>query len=235
MDRKTKWLFGAVSALCVMGCGGTSNSPLLGTGQSPRIRALDLITNSPTLTAQYDSAANPIGTVIANQVTAYATEGEGNNTVSFLNAGNTIASDNMVYQYSDYYTVSVYSNNGQYGTFALADNNIALNNGTSQIRVADAITGQGGNVDVYVTAGSSNSPTLIAANLISAVNGGLAFANGTAYKSETPGQFTVTVTPTGVPGTILLNQVVSLNGGQSITVYALAGSTSTTTTDDEGG
>jgi len=195
---------------------------------------LDIVPSSPTLTVDYSSASNVIGTVTANQITSYATEGEGSNTVSFLNAGSTVASLNQVFRFSNYYTVVVYQKSGQYGTFAVSDNNIALNNGTSQIRGVDAIANQGTNVDVYVTPGSSNNPTLVAANLISVASGGLAFGTATAYKSVTPGQYTVTITPAGVPGTVLVNQTVSLNAGQSLSFYGLDNLGYTTTTDDTG-
>jgi hypothetical protein len=227
MIKPTKWVLAATTAAALAGCGG-SNSPLLGTGQSPRVRGLDLIAGSPSLTVDYTNTSNLIGTVTADTATPYATEGEGNNTVTFNSGGNAIASLNSVFQYSDYYTVVVYSKSGQDGTFSVVDNNVALDNGTSQIRAADAITTATTNVDVYVTPGTSANPTLIAGNLISNVNGGLAFATATAYKSENPGSYTITVTPTGVPGTVLLNQTETLNSGQTITVDALDNS-------DEGG
>lgn len=226
-----KQALAAALVVTLAGCGGT-NSPLLGTGASPRIRALNLLGES--VTAVYDNAANPIGTVASNQVSNYQSEGEGNNTVIFDVGTTPLTSLNTVFQYGNYYTVVAYSNNGQSGTFKVTDNNIALDNGLSQLRCVNADTTASGNVDVYVQAGVTNSPSLVPANLISS-NSGIAFGAATAYASETPGQYTLTVTPAGNTGTVLLSTTATLNGGQSLSVYCLTGSASVTTTDDEGG
>lgn len=222
----------AAASICVLaGCGGSTNSPLLG-GTSPRIRVLNLL--SAPISAEYDNSGNPIGTATVDNDTRYVSEGEGNNTVIIQQGGTTVTSLNTVFQFSNYYTVVAYNQGGVDGTFSVVDNNTAINNGQSQIRAVNADASATTAVDVYLQPGSTTSPTLSPANLISA-NGGLSFKTATAYDMVNPGQYTITVTPTGVTSTVLLMATVSVTGGQSISVYALGNDAQVTTTDDEGG
>jgi hypothetical protein len=230
MKYPTTLLFAFSGMAVLAGCGGTTETPFLGTAQSPRVRAVNLVPASPSLTVTYDGATNPIGTVSGSQVSAYQTENEGNHTVSFLSGSSTVASYTNVFQFSDYYTTAVYEKGGLFGTFTLSDNNTPIGTGTSEIRVANAVTTASTNLDVYVTPGSG-SPTLSNSNLISGT--GLAFATGTSYKTEAPGTYTVTVTPLNVPTTIILNQTIILNAGQTTTIYAQDGATSVSTNDNQ--
>ncbi len=231
MKILTYGLLAVATAAILAGCGGTAASPALGTAQSPRVRAINLIPTSGPLTATYDNFTPAIGTISGNQVTGYSVENEGSNTVTFSGTSGSITSYAGVFQYGSYSTVAIYQKGATFGTFTLNDNSSAINTGLCQLRLANAITTATTPVDVYVTPGSSGAPTLVSSNLIS--SGGLAFAAATDYKTYTPGAYTVTVTPQNVSTSVLLNVVVNPNAGQSITVYAEDGQLSVNTTDDQ--
>ena len=231
MHMRLTWPVAIACAIVVAGCGGTTETPILGTGSNPRVRAINLVPSSPDLSVSYDNFTPPIGTASALQPpTAYSIENEGNHTVNFESSGSTIASFSGLFRLNTYYTVAVAQQSGNYRTFAFADNGSPTGQGLNQLRVAN-ILGGSSSVDVYVTPGSSSNPTLTNANL---VKSGVAYGTDSGYKTVTPGQYTVTITALNTPSSVLFNQTVSVNADQAETLFVVSATQSVMGSDDQG-
>jgi hypothetical protein len=220
----------ALAPLLIVGCGAGGPGPGLGSGYpTEQVRAIDLAPGSPALHVEIGPFGSPIGTVSGLQVTQYQSAPGGTSDVRFIDGAGTLATFTGTLIPGSYNTVAVFSQSGGYGTFSLADTGAPTGPGTSQFRIANAVSALQGSVDVYIAPGASGQPNTSSGDLVTP--NGIAFGAATVYRVEAPGPYTVTVVSALDTTVLVLNQVVTLQSGKAATLYVLNGQQSTVTTD----
>ena len=205
-----------LATLTLAACGDDNNEPQ----PQARVRAVHLSPDAPAVDVLVDG-----NQVLSNVAYLSASDylavraGARNLTVEPVGSDVAVIDLDATLDADADYTVFAVNTVGAIEPLAVRDDNTAPAAGQARVRVLHAAPSVGA-VDVYFApqGGAFGQPSLV--NLPFK---GLSELNGSNYVSVPAGDYTVRVTPTGVPGTVAIQQDLTIPAGAVVTAVAVEG------------